>query len=72
MLFIIWKGRGPLVILSMFLGSMIVLQSFSFLSIDTSRKSNFIFQGIVMTVLITLINYLLTKKFVSNKMWRQI
>lgn len=66
-MFIVWRGKGPLVFLSIFLGSFLVVQIFDFLPIDTSYRPGFILQGIIVTGAIAFINYSFTKKFISDR-----
>lgn len=65
---IIWRGKGGLVVLSAFLGIYITTLIFGLLPIDTSYRAGYILQGIVGVALSALINYLFTKKFVSEKL----
>ena len=64
---IIWRGKGGLVFLSVVIGALLTNLVFSFLPIDTGYKARYILEGIVMTCVVALINYLFTKKFISNK-----
>ncbi|MGY3777678.1 hypothetical protein [Isobaculum melis] len=63
---IIWRGKGGLVVLSVFLGVYITTVIFGLLPVDTSYRAGYILQGIVGVGLATLFNYLFTKKFVSD------
>lgn len=64
---IIWRGKGGLVFLSAIIGGMVTSLLFSFLPIDTGYKAGYILEGMTMTAIIAVTNYLFTKKFVSEK-----
>ena len=64
---IIWKGKGLLVILALILGLIINSVFSNIFSLNTQYKLGFILYGIIITLLVALINYILTKKFVSTE-----
>lgn len=67
---IIWRGKGAFVFLSLILGVLITNLALSFLPSDPladGYKMWYILKGIITTVIIALINYLFTKKFISEE-----
>lgn len=63
---IIWRGKGLLVVLALILGGMINGILFNILKVNTLHNPGFIFNGILCTIFIAMINYFFTKKFISD------
>lgn len=67
---IIWRGKGLLVLLSLILGGLIAHLVLNFLPSDPladGYKMWYILKGIITTIIVALINYLFTKKFISEE-----
>lgn len=64
---IIWKGKGLLVILALILGLIINSVFSNIFYLNTQYKFGFILYGIIITLLVAFINYILTKKFISSE-----
>lgn len=67
---IIWIGKGGLVFLSLILGVLITILVLSFLPSDPladGYKIWYILKGIITTIVVALINYLFTNKFISEE-----
>ncbi|ENQ3107868.1 hypothetical protein ACEOWJ_003971 [Bacillus cereus] len=63
---IIWRGKGLLVVLAFILGNVINAIPFIILQVNTQHNPGFILNGISCTIFIAMINYFLTKKFISD------
>lgn len=64
---IIWRGKGLLVIASVIIAAVITTSFFPLLNLDMTYKTPYRIQGLTTTLLAALLNYLLTKKFISTK-----
>ena len=64
---IVWRGKGLLVPLAFIIGAFLANVIYSVLHLNINEKNDSIIFGCVWGIFATGINYLLTKKFVSDQ-----
>ncbi len=64
---IIWRGKGLLVLLAIFLGATVTSVIFAFIPVNTGYKSGYLLQGVLMTLIVAVINLIFTKHFISQE-----
>ena len=64
---IVWLGKGLLVPLALMIGGALANMIYSFLHLNVTNRTDSIILGCMMGIFSAGINYLLTKKFVSDQ-----
>ena len=64
---IVWRGKGLLVPLALMIGGALANMIYSFLHLNVNKSTDSIILGCMLGILAAAVNYLLTKKFVSDQ-----
>ena len=64
---IVWRGKGLLVPLALMIGGALANMIYSFLHLNVNKSTDSIILGCKLGILAAAVNYLLTKKFVSDQ-----
>ena len=64
---IVWRGKGLLVPLALMIGGALANMIYSFLHLNVNKSTDSIILGCMLGILVATVNYLLTKKFVSDQ-----
>ena len=64
---IVWRGKGLLVPHALMIGGVLANMIYSFLHLNVNKSTDSIILGCMMGIFSAGINYLLTKKFVSDQ-----